>query len=498
MMLDVFKSIELIQVILFVPLVSGLLLMLLKSARIAAWMNLACTFTTAAAIGMIVQRVIQKGPILKLPLMIDQLSCIFLLIIGFLGCTAAMFSIRYLETEYRWSRIPEDRIPRYYGLFQLFLLTMTSVVVFENLGMIWVAVEATTLVTALLVAFNANRSALEAAWKYIMVCSVGIAMALLGAIFLYYAQVQAGMQESQALSWLELRGIAKNLDPQIIKLAAVFTVIGYGAKAGLAPMHTWLPDAHSQAPSPISGLLSGGLLSCAMYALSRNLSIYFMIPEVRILTSELLTAFGLLSLVVAVPFLLLQHDIKRLLAYSSVENMGLVALAFSAVSSLGSYGALFQVINHALIKSALFYAAGMLVLEYHTKQILRIRGLIQSSPVAAGLFITAVFAVSGLPPFSMFLSKLLIIQSLFQQDKFIPAVSALLLLVGVFTGLLYYAMRISLGHASVGHSEWKPGLLFLLPVLISLLAVAGMGVAVPSWLDGLLKQAAAIIAGGGA
>jgi hydrogenase-4 component F len=178
--------------------------------------------------------------------------------------------------------------------------------------------------------------------------------------------------------------------------------------------------------------------------------------------------------------------------------MGLVALAFSAVSALGSYGALFQILNHALIKSALFYVAGMLVLEYHTKQILRIRGLIQSSPVAAGLFITAVFAVSGLPPFSMFLSKLLIVQSLFQQDKFFSAVFALLLLVGVFTGLLYYAMRISLGHASVGHSEWKPGLLFLLPVLLSLLAVAGMGISVPSWLDGLLKQAAAIITGGGA
>jgi hydrogenase-4 component F len=478
-----------------IPFLTGILVFWVKKPVVVSWLNFGGSSATAATLFWLVKLITVQGTFHQDIFLLDSLSAVFLLIVGFLSFTAALYSVPYMRHELEAGHLTARMIPRYYALFQFFVLTMIFTLVVENLGLLWVAVEATTLVSALLVAFYLNRSSLEAAWKYVMVCSVGIAMALLGVILLYYAQVQAGFADGQPLSWLELRNHAMLFNPALVKLAVVFIIIGYGTKAGLAPMHTWLPDAHSQAPTPVSGLLSGALLSCAMYAIARNLAVINMLPEIGAVAGKLLTGFGIFSIAVAVPFLLLQHDIKRLLAYSSVENMGLIALGMGSGSPLGLYGALLHLINHAVGKSALFYVAGLLIHQYHTKQILRIRGIISAAPILGGLFVLIILAVSGMPPFSLFLSKLIIIQSLF-ADGWWLGLLALLLLAGVFAGVIYYMLSMAFGSPAAGMVRKDISLEMLPAILISLVILASTGVYLPVWLDSLLRGAAEIVMGG--
>ena len=478
-----------------IPFITGLLALWIKNPATVAWLNIGGSSATAVTLLWLVKQITVQGSFHQGIFLLDSLSAVFLLIVGLLGFTAALFSMPYMKHELELGHVTAKMISRYYGMFQFFVLTMVFTLVVENLGLLWVAVEATTLVSALLVAFYLNRSSLEAAWKYVMVCSVGIAMALLGIMLLYYAQVQAGFADVQPLSWIELRTYAMRFNPALVKLAVVFIIIGYGTKAGLAPMHTWLPDAYSQAPTPASGLLSGALVSCAMYAIARNLAVINLLPEVGTMAGKLLTGFGLFSIGVAVPFLLLQHDIKRLWAYSSVENMGLVALGLGTGTPLGLYGALLHLINHAIGKSTLFYVAGVIVQHYHTKQILRIRGIISAAPILGGLFVAVVLAVAGMPPFSLFLSKLVIIQALF-SDGWLVGLATLILLAGVFTGMIYYMLGMAFGAPSAGVEikDISPGM--MPPILISLLLLVLIGIYLPVWLDSLLRDAAEIVVGG--
>ncbi|MEI6102189.1 MAG: proton-conducting transporter membrane subunit, partial [Eubacteriales bacterium] len=389
----------------------------IRQPAVVAGVNLVSSVATAGFLFELVRQTSANGVFRQGIFLVDELSAIFIIIAGVLTLTSTLFSFFYMKQELKMGHISEKMIYRYYVLLQFFVLTMIFTLVVENMGMLWVAVEATTLISALLVAYYSNRSSIEAAWKYVMVCSVGIAMALLGTMLLYYAQVQAGSLDVQPLSWVEMRLDGARFDPGLVRLAVVFIIIGYGTKAGLAPMHTWLPDAHSQAPTPVSGLLSGALLSCAMYAIARNMAIINMLPEVGDFAAKLLTGFGLFSIAIAVPFLLVQHDIKRLLAYSSVEHMGIVALGIGCGTPLGLYGALLHLLNHAVGKSGLFYLSGILIQQYRTKQILRIRGILIATPVLGGLFFALVMAVSGMPPFGLFLSKFVIFQAMFAKGS---------------------------------------------------------------------------------
>ncbi len=477
------------------PLLTGIVSLGIKNTTVVSWLNVGSSAATAGTLFWIVRQIILQGAFQQGIFMLDSLSAVFLLIVGLLGFTASVYSLPYMKHDLQAGHVAAKMIPRYYALFQFFVLTMIFTLVVENLGLLWVSIEATTLVSALLVAFYLNRSSLEAAWKYVMVCTVGIAMALLGIILLYYAQVQAGFADVQPLSWLEMRKCAMYFNPAFVKLSLVFTIIGYGTKAGLAPMHTWLPDAHSQAPTPVSGLLSGALLSCAMYAIARNMAVINLLPEVGDMAEKLLTGFGLFSIGVAVPFLLLQHDIKRLLAYSSVENMGLIALGIGAGTPLGLYGALLHLINHAVGKSALFYVAGVIIQNYHTKQILRIRGIISATPILGGLFAMIVLAVAGMPPFSLFLSKLVIVQALF-ADGWMTGLLTLILLAGVFAGMIYYMLGMTFGSSIAGLEKKEISAGMLPAILISLTILAISGVYLPEWLDLLLRAAAEVVVGG--
>ncbi|RYD01438.1 hypothetical protein N752_31065 [Desulforamulus aquiferis] len=256
---------QLILIALVLPIIIGLFTLVQRNLAVIGYTNLAGSALTSGVLLAIIYQTTKINEFSTELLYVDHLTAVLLLVVALLTFTATLFSLSYMEREVKEGHVAAKLVPRYYALLNLFTFAMVSVLVVGNLGLMWVAVEGTTLASALLVAFYFNRSALEAAWKYVMICTVGICLALLGTMILYYSQVIAG-GEAHALSWTYLKEISGSLDPAIVKLAFVFILIGYGTKAGLAPMHTWLPDAHSQAPSPVSGLLSGALLSCAFYA----------------------------------------------------------------------------------------------------------------------------------------------------------------------------------------------------------------------------------------
>jgi len=489
---------ELILLALALPLVTGAATMAVRPPVALKSVNIFGSLLTGAVLLWIVGKVAFGGKFVSDWLYVDALSALLLLVVALLSMSATLFSASYMERELNEGRIKLGALQRYYLLLQLFIFTMICVLVVENLGLMWVGVEATTLASTLLVAFYFNRSALEAAWKYVMVCNVGILFALLGTILLYYTQVSAGGTggEATALSWTALRAISGHLDPMMVKLAFVFILIGYGTKIGLAPMHTWLPDAHSQAPSPISALLSGALLSCAMYVLIRNLIVVQGALGAGF-THYALLIFGLFSVIVAIPFVLIQHDIKRLLAYSSVEHMGIVAFGLGIGTPLALYGALYHILNHAVAKSALFYLAGTISQQYGTKQMMRIRGLFAAMPGIGAMFLIAVLAILGTPPLNIFMSKFIIIMAAFQSGMPLLGGALLLLLAGVFAGMMYYCTRMVFGVAPAHFVRTAVGIPAMTAIALSVSWIIITGLYLPFWLRQILEQASLIVAGRG-
>jgi hydrogenase-4 component F len=379
----------------------------------------------------------------------DALSGVTVLIIAFVGLTATLDSIGYLREDIRVGDLTQDeargRRRIYYTLLNLFLFSMLIVPVTNSLGVLWIAIEGTTLASLFLVSFYGTREALEAAWKYIIVGSVGIALGLFGTILTYYSAVRV-LGTSYDLNWSLLVPVAPQLNPDVMRLALLFIVIGYGTKAGLAPMHTWLPDAHSEAPSPISALLSGVLLNCAMYAILRFYALAT--PSIgRRYPDALLLGFGLLSLLVASLFILRQRDYKRLLAYSSVEHMGIAAVGVAFGGVVGLSGALLQLINHAVTKSLVFFASGHVLLRYDTKEIGRAPGILRVLPVSGPMLILGGLALAGAPPFGIFASELSILAAGFRSGQAAAALVALGLIALVFVGLWGSLNRMVFGAA---------------------------------------------------
>jgi len=487
---------ELLLFALFLPIATGLTSMFQGTRTALKIVNLTGSLLISSSLAAIIYKIIVSGAFSYKMLYVDHLSAVLLSILAILTLTSMLFSLSYMEKELANGHITFNMLRRYYGLLNVLVFTLISVLVVGNLGLMWVAVEATTLASAFLVAFYFNHSALEAAWKYIMVCTVGICLALLGTTLLYYAQVSVVGSDFQALNWLELTKMSAELDPTIVKLAFVFILIGYGTKTGLAPMHTWLPDAHSQAPSPISALLSGVVLSCAAYAILRNLIIVQAVINHEFL-HYLLIGFGVLSIAIALPFILVQHDLKRLLAYSSVEHMGIVMLGIGIGTTWSIYGALLHMLNHAITKSALFYMAGVITQEYQTKNIARIRGLVSTMPVVGTLFIIGILAITGTPPFSIFISKFIIIGAAFSSGRVLLGLGVLLLMAGIFAGMMYYCLTMAFGtkpkYRAATVSIGTPA---LLAIFISVGLMIVTGVYIPNWLSDMLTMATGIVIGG--
>jgi hydrogenase-4 component F len=486
-----------LYVVLATPLVAGLLARLAPRVRLAEWLSVAGAAATCGAGLLLVSQVVGNGRQTAADglLAADALSALLVLVIVTIGLFATVASVGYLRHDVRHGETSPDQVGWYHCGLHAFTWTMLVTVLVDNLGLLWVAIEATTLASALLVGFYRTRAALEAAWKYLVLCTVGITFALFGVLLTYYAGDRLLGPHQATLSWSELLAVAERLDPDLMRLAFVFVVIGFGAKAGFAPLHTWLPDAHSQAPSPVSGLLSGVLLNCALYGILRFLPIAAPSVGPRF-AHDVLLGFGLFSVAVAVPFILVQRDLKRLLAYSSVEHVGLIAAAIGVGGPAALFAGLLHLLNHAITKSLLFFATGEVVQQYGTRRISRIRGAARAVPVAGPLFLLGAFAISGLPPSGVFLSELGILVAAFLQDVAWVGVLILALLAATFAGLCGHAVSVAFGRPVHPLEPTKSSPATLVALVPLALGAIVLGVWVPDGLATLLRQAAETIGTG--
>ncbi len=422
----------------------------------------------------------------------DQLTAVFVLVIGVMGFLNGLYSISYMRHDLEREAIDYNGLCAYYGLFHLFILTMLFTVLSNNIILMWAGIEATTLGSAFLVGIYGQRFSLEAAWKYVLICSVGVAFALYGTVLVYANAFHVLHQAGNAVLWTEIARNAGALDPMIMRLAFVFILIGFGTKAGLFPMHTWLPDAHSEAPSPVSAMLSGVLLNCALFVIIR----YYIIISQPVGTAfprTLLLIFGALSVAVAAFSIFAQRDLKRLFAYSSIENIGLIAIGLGFGGPLGVLAALLQVINHSVAKSLLFCTSGNVLIKYGTRDLGLIRGMSKLAPWSAFLLGSGVLAISGVPPFNIFISELLTVKAGLQAGYLWLMVVILLLLVIVFASLLRLFGEVIFsapaGQTSAGNVGWPA----LLPIFLLFVLMLGLGLYIPAPLMQLLKGAAGIV-----
>lgn len=335
---------------------------------------------------------------------VDPFAGVLLLLIAFLQWSAVLVSIEYLTRELREKAVDRARLRRYFALLFAFVLSMMLSVVSNNLGFMWVALEGTTLTTTLLVAFYFQKGSLEAAWKYIVLCSTGISLGLIGLLLTFHAGAGGPELGLASLNWTHLKDIAPSLPPSIMQIAFVFILIGYGTKVGLVPMHAWLPDAHSRAPAPVSALLSGVLLNAALFSIIRYKTLVDIALGTPEWSGQLLLVFGVLSAVVPAAFILVQTDYKRLLAYSSIEHMGLTVFLFG-LGPAGTFAALIQMIGHALSKSMLFFAAGNIYLAFKSTKFEKVGEVMRFLPYTGAIFLAGVLALLAVPPSPLFLSE---------------------------------------------------------------------------------------------
>ena len=471
-------------------------------AAALGWRRLTASVTVLAALtilicGAVLGLRVNDGPRLGVGHLLrsDALSVTMLLVIGSVGTLATCASIGYVHTELAHGHTTRGGAHLYGVLVPAFLSAMSLAVLANNLGVTWVAIEATTVVTAFLVGHRHTRAALEATWKYVVICSVGIALAFLGTVLLNFASVHSGASSGgTALDIDVLLAHAADLDPAVTRLAAGLLLLGYGAKAGLVPFHTWLADAHSQAPAPVSALMSGVLLSVAFSALLRVKSIIDLALGTGFLRAGLLVV-GLLTLLVAASLLFVQTDFKRMLAYSSMENMGLIAIAAAAGTELAIAALLLHVLAHGIGKAVLFLAAGQLQMTHDSTAIDDVRGVLARSRVIGTAFIVGVAILLGLPPFAMFASELSIARGLADAHLGWALGVALLLIVIAFAALVRNAGRMLLGPAQTGAPVIAVPGTVTAALLVGMSASLALGVTAGP-LTHLFRTAAALLGAG--
>ncbi|MGY5955957.1 hydrogenase 4 subunit F [Kosakonia sp. BK9b] len=426
---------------------------------------------------------------------IDSLSGLFLSLLGIIGFLTGLYSIGYMRHEVDHGEITVPTLCNYYGFFHLFLFTMLLVVTSNNLIVMWAAIEATTLSSAFLVGIYGQRSSLEAAWKYIIICTVGVAFGLFGTVLVYANAASFMAEPDHAILWTEVLKASSQLDPTLMTLAFVFVLIGFGTKTGLFPMHAWLPDAHSEAPSPVSALLSAVLLNCALLVLIRY---YIIICHAigETFPSRLLLIFGMLSVAVAAFFILVQQDMKRLLAYSSVENMGLVAVALGIGGPLGILAALLHTLNHSLAKTLLFCGSGNVLLKYGTRNLDVVCGMLKVMPLTAVLLGGGALALGGMPPFNIFLSEFMTVTAGLAAEHLLVTVLLLLLLTLVLGGLVRMVAKALFATPPQQVAGGELGWLTTLPMMILLAMMLVMGTHIPQPVSSLLANASTIVLSG--
>jgi hydrogenase-4 component F len=472
------------------PLSGAALLALIGERRQAPVINVTASFLTFVAAIALTVRVIVDGPLLVLDrqFFVDPFNVFLVALTAFVGLTTAIFSRPYMRIEQEHGRLTVGRLKLYHSMYQLFNFTMLVALLTNNMGILWVAMEAATLTTVLLVSLYRTPASLEAAWKYFILCGVGIAQALFGTILLYFAAEQLLGAGGGALLWTELNNVKGSLEPTVLSIAFVFLLVGYGTKVGLVPLHNWLPDAHAEGPTPVSAVLSGLLLNVALYAVVRCK----VLVEGSLHTSfarELMMGFGLLSVVVAALLLSRQKDVKRLFAYSSIEHMGIMTFAFGMGGPIANFAGLLHMTVHSLTKSAIFFSVGHAAQKNGTQMMDEIRGLITTSPMIGWGLVLGTLAILGMPPFGVFASEFLILVTAMREQPW--ATPFLLAALGLaFAAVFSKVQPMVFGETTAKQLPLRPA---MIPVFVHIALVLMLGLWIPPFLADWYRQAARLI-----
>ena len=494
--------------LLIVPLAAGPLAFFLRRRRVMELVNLAAFAILLGLAAGLVAQVLRSGPVSLWDgfFYADALSALVVLLSAFVSLVCSIYAVGYFrheeksgvlqEAEEVGGRLAVDKLREYYALMPLLVFAMMLVALANNLGILWVAVEGTTLASVFLVMFYGRETSLEAAWKYAIIGSVGLSLALFGTILTYYSAYGAlGTDALAGLNWSVLAKNAAQFDKPTMRLAFILILLGYGTKAGIAPMHTWKPEAYSEAPIPGAAMLATGVLNCALYGLVR-----FYILTSKCLGphfgSQLLILFGLLSMGVAVPFILVQKNFRRLLAYSSIDHSGIMVLALGFGGPLGILGMLLHMTFHSVTKPLLFFCAGNVQQHLNTDLFRKAKGgLLHSMPLTGAAFLMVTLAVTGSPPFSLFQSEFTVLRAGFARDHFVLAIFFVSFLVLIFSGFLVHIAGLVLGEdpglppADMG--RWKKYSVIGLAVVVVV-----MGFWIPAPLFRLIQGAVGIVVGG--
>ena len=459
-----------VTLVLAVPAIAAALLAVLPGYRLSARLNmLASLLTFLAALSLLVGH----GP----PgtyVLVDDLNIVFIVLSTLVGFTTSVFSASYIGHELETGRLTPINLRFYHAMYQVMMFGMNLALIANNIGLMWVAIELATLATVVMVGIYRTHEALEAAWKYFILASVGIAFALFGTILVYMAAQPVLGEGLQGMTWTVLVAHVSTFDPALLNVAFVFLFLGYGTKVGLAPLHAWLPDAHAEGPTPISAVLSGLLLNVALYAILR-FKMLMTLNSAALAPGPLMVTVGLISVIFAAFMLYRRRDIKRLFAYSSIEHMGIIVFAFGMGGPLANFAGLLQMTMHSLTKSAIFFTVGHIAQIKGTQRIADIRGLSETHPVLGWALVLGVIAIAGMPPLGIFMSEFLIVSSTFAREPLLALALVFGLLVA-FGALMLRLQGIVFGEPA-GSSA--PSQASYLPIYAHLALVLAAGLYLP-------------------
>ncbi len=476
--------------LLVLPLFAAAVLACVGDRKLAPEINIAGSAATFIAGFWLAWEVYLQGPMLAGGkfFFVDAFNVYLAVLTSFVSMTTAIFSRRYMRREREHGRVGHWGMRFYHAMFQLFIFAMLLCLLTNNVGVLWIAMELATLSTVLLVSLYRTPSAIEAAWKYFILCGVGIAQALFGTVLLYFAAEKVLGEGGEALLWTNLSQVSGQLEPTVLSLAFVFLMVGYGTKVGLVPMHNWLPDAHSEGPTPISAVLSGLLLNVALYALVRCKVLVDGSTGTHH-AGDIMMGFGLLSILVASFSLLRQKDIKRMFAYSSIEHMGIATFAFGLGGPIATFGALLHMLMHSLTKSSIFFTVGHASQMHWTQEMSKIKGLIKGNPLVGWGLMLGVMAIVGMPPFGVFTSEFFILTATIKDA---PLLTPFLLLgLGVAFAALFKRVQPMVGGDMPPYQ--KSMKVAHIPVVLHMALVLVIGVYMPDFLNQWFKTAVELL-----
>ena len=482
----------LLTALLLVPLIGSFLLAFLGSRTLAKYLTIfCCMLTFAFSLGLGWQFNAQGNLTFANGwFYIDSLNMVIIILTAFIGLTTAIFSLTYLKNEQRLRNLSKKSLRFYYSLYQFFLFTTLLILTSNNLGILWVAMEGATLSTVLLVGLYRMPESLEAAWKYLILCGVGLTQALLGIILLYFAAEKI-IDVQNALFWTQLHIVSAQLSPRIAEIAFVFILVGYGTKVGFVPLHNWLPDAYGEGIAPVLALMSGILLNAAFYAILRC-KIIVDGAVGPTFTNQFLLGFGLLNVLVAAFFMLRQREIRRLFAYSSIEHLGLISFAFGLGTPLAIFAGLLHIIAHSLSKTAVFFSVGQAIQVRNTTLIEQIRGLVHDYPALGWGLLLGSFSLLGVPPFALFTSEFLI---LFTSINQYPILTLLLVIgLAITFAAIFYKVQGMIFTPKPSTDVQQERVSFL-PIYLHLFLILLLGLMIPTFLWDWSNQIALLMQG---